>query len=193
MSRARFILTSLHFSLVKIECFSWKACHLQRRIEKNKCMNKTCQNCANGSRDIIQMFDSILWRCVSSSFSRWNGGVRSPVADRNLPQWEEWGNVQSARCRQHGWCLLHAGHSHGSLPHHLCLRASVLLETQILFHRGLLRHTRSSFLHQSGEYLPSQVITGVCRRVRVCLCDWLDMLWRRLFTVVHHQVLRSVR
>ena len=82
---------------------------------------------------------------------RWNGGTRSPVADRNLPQREEWGDVQSAGYRQHGWSLLHAGHCHGALPHHLRLWASLLLEAQILLHRGLHGQTGSSLLHQSGK------------------------------------------
>ena len=82
---------------------------------------------------------------------RWNGGTRSPVADRYLPQREEWGDVQSAGYRQHGWSLLHAGHGHGAVPHYLRLWASLLLEAQILLHRGLHGQAGSSFLHQSGE------------------------------------------
>lgn len=100
---------------------------------------------------------SIEFKCLH--FFRWNGRARGPVADRNLPQWEERGNVQSAGCGQHGWGLLHAGHSHGTLPYHLCLWASLLLEAQILLHWGLQWQAGSSFQHQSGK---SQFVCKRC-------------------------------
>lgn len=102
---------------------------------------------SDANKPFAKGFESL---CVLLLF-RWNGGTRSPVADRNLPQWEERGYVQSAGCGQHGWSLLHAGHGHGALPHHLCLWASLLLEAQILLHWGLHWQARSPFLHQSGK------------------------------------------
>lgn len=92
---------------------------------------------------------------------RWNGRTRSSVADRNLPQWEEWGDVQSAGCRQHGWGLLHASYGYGALPYHLCLWTPLLLEAEILLHRGLHWQARPTFLHQSGED-PFAYLTYFC-------------------------------
>lgn len=90
--------------------------------------------------------------CLFVLFSnRWDGGAGGPVADWDLPQWEEWGNVQPAWRGQHGRCLLHAGHSNGPLHPHLHLWTSFLLETEILLHWRLLREAGFALHYQQGE------------------------------------------
>lgn len=73
------------------------------------------------------------------------------MADGDLPPREERGDVQPAGCRQHGRRLLHAGRRHGSVAHHLHLRALVLLAAALLLHGRLLRPARLRLLHQQGE------------------------------------------
>lgn len=83
--------------------------------------------------------------------SRWDGGAGVPLADRDLPPWEEWGDVQPAGCGQHGWRFLHARCCHGSFTHYLHLWTLVLLAAALLLHGRLLRPARLRLLNQQGE------------------------------------------
>lgn len=83
---------------------------------------------------------------------RWDGGTWGPVADWHLPQWEKWGDEQSAGCRQHGRCVLHAGSCNGPVPNHIHRRAPLLLATAILLYGCVLRQARHHLLHQQGEW-----------------------------------------
>lgn len=80
------------------------------------------------------------------------------MADWDLPPREERGHVQPAGRRQHGGSLLHAGRRHGSVSHHVHLRALVLLAATLLLYGRLFRPAWARLQHQQGEMFASSSV-----------------------------------